>query len=772
MKLNQNEEYNNNNTSNSTSFKNNYIKDETNIELFNIRSTVATDSQLNSLNSLNSTEIIEIDSLLESASKENNKLLEILSTQNYILLKIKKSNFISNHYKTISFITKHLFFLILFYISTYYYLISLKGCPENSTMMWCLGHFGHWEVRVLIWYLNISSFTFSLIVYILINTSLYDKSKNNFTFEKIRNKALVYLARNYNPKKVIFGILLATFCYLLLYHDTGMDLYHHGGYNRIIFLISTPIFYYLISLFIYVLIQLHKDFKNTLMFLIIIFTVLFGFYKYLITGSCDYWKYGFKGTQLDNSDLSCVVPIPEICSFTIFDNLLDIPKLSGANCSDHSQYLYLSETVIPFSNLKYSNTEYFGYPRTEKWDMVKNTSYGIFQKHVLNNLVDMEDPNNNEIVEDIEFTLDFRNSTMSDKFKANLTLKKNYTLEEEMIKKHNEFISNNTKPLFNNVLVIFIDSLSRNHFRRKLPLTFDYLEQKYNNTEYNKKDISSYQFFKFSSLYPGTLANMAVMYYGNYPHNPSTSVLRYYKDAGYVLGSSMNYCGRETIDVEGEIQFYEQQHDHELAGLFCDPNLHSLQGPYSFFNGPYSMTKKCLWGKESVDWSIDYAKQFFSAYKNNSKFFRLSIIDSHEASGEMIKYDDEKILDLLEWYEKEGFMDDSLVMVMADHGFFMPGWIYEYFNFEDYHIEMTLPAYYMLIPNSNPYFKYMNYFSRMNEQNLLTTFDLHKCLEGIVHPSNEGWGICPFLGVQNTTSCDFFSIDSEWCRCFDKTKSD
>eukprot|EP00340_Litonotus_pictus_P012828 CAMPEP_0170539214 /NCGR_PEP_ID=MMETSP0209-20121228/103787_1 /TAXON_ID=665100 ORGANISM="Litonotus pictus, Strain P1" /NCGR_SAMPLE_ID=MMETSP0209 /ASSEMBLY_ACC=CAM_ASM_000301 /LENGTH=331 /DNA_ID=CAMNT_0010841079 /DNA_START=922 /DNA_END=1914 /DNA_ORIENTATION=- len=331
--------------------------------------------------------------------------------------------------------------------------------------------------------------------------------------------------------------------------------------------------------------------------------------------------------------------------------------------------------------------------------MVQNTSYGIFQKHVLNNLINLDDPLvDSALLESTEFRLSFWDSTDTEKFKAKLELKKNETLEAEMQKRRAEF--NGTELMFNNVLVIFIDSLSRNHFRRKLPKTYKFLEDKYNNTS-DDEEVSSYQYLKFSSLYPGTLANMAAMYYGNYPHNPSTSVLTYFKEAGFVIGSSMNYCGRETIDVEGEIQFTEQKHDHELAGLFCDPNLHSLQGPFTFFSGPYSMTKKCLWGKDSVDWSIDYAKQFFSAYRNNSKFFRLSIIDSHEASSEMIKYDDDKLYDFLSWYESEGFMKDSLVMVMADHGFFMPGWIYQYFNFQDYEIEMTLPALFMTIPKDN-----------------------------------------------------------------------
>jgi hypothetical protein len=610
-------------------------------------------------------------------------------------------------------------------------------------MMWCLGHFGHWEIRKLISYLNYSAISSSLIVYL--------------TKNKIFNLYISVIS------------LTPTLFYLLFIRDTGSDLYHHGAYNRLFFIPSFFLYYLINALLFYILRKLFCNFKKTVSSLFLCFLIIFLIFKYITYGTCEYWLYGFKGTKIDNDNLNCVVPTPEICSFKIFDNILDMPRFTGANCSDHTQYYYTKDTVLPYSNLKDSNTEYFGYPRTEKWDMVLNTSYGIFQPHVLKNLVDMEDPNiTDEVKNNVEFTLDFRNTNKTNKFNAELKLKKNFTLEKEMIKRREEF--NETVPMFNNVLVIFIDSLSRNHFRRKLPKTFEYLEKKYDNSN-NEDEISSYQFLKFSSLYPGTLANMAVMYYGNYPHNPSTSVLTYLKNAGFVLGSSMNYCGRETIDVEGEISFKEQQHDHELAGLFCDPNLHSLQGPFTFLNGPYSITKKCLWGKESVDWSIDYAKQFFTAYKNNSKFFRLSIIDSHEASGEMIKYDDDKLFDFLTWYEQEEFMKDSLVMIMADHGFFMPGWIYEYFNFKDYEIEMTLPALFMLIPKSNPYYKYLNYFSRMNEQSLLTTFDLHKCLESIVRSTNEGWGICPFLGVQNTTSCEYWSISNEWCRCFNHTKS-
>ena len=92
------------------------------------------------------------------------------------------------------------------------------------------------------------------------------------------------------------------------------------------------------------------------------------------------------------------------------------------------------------------------------------------------------------------------------------------------------------------------------------------------------------------------------------------------------------------------------------------------------------MAKKCIWGKEAADWEIDFTKKFFEAYKESNKIFLLSLQDSHEGSGEIIKYTEPYLLDLFNYLNSTQQLDDTLTILMSDHGFFMPWWIYQLFN--------------------------------------------------------------------------------------------
>lgn len=724
------------------------------------------DSDINTSDTLNK---IGLKLFKKSALVKNNKInniynstkfINIANTNKYYVLFVKQ---MPDYYKYITYkLLLIAFYIYLLYLSVSSYIASLEGCPEGSTMMWCLGHFGQWEVRILISYLNKSAFV-AAIIYIL-------SVKRIFKY--------VYS----------IPITVLVYSYLCLYYDTGMDLYYHGGYNRLFFCIFFVIFYILLRIIWYISIKLYNNFYKTISLLITIILLAYAYYLYIIHGSCDYWIYGFKGTKIDNSNSTCVVPIPKICSFTIFDDLVDVARLSKINCADHSQFMYSRDTIIPFTEIKYKNeTNIIGYPRTEHWDMQNHTAYGSFQKFVLKLMISMDtdaesedvkhwsefkveffDENNKEYIKKLNSNDTDKKSLLDEvgnlkKFNATLKLVKEDSIAEEAKEKRKNF--NETEVAFENILHIFIDSLSRNHFRRKLPKLYSYLENYYDVDNDSSKEFSSYQFFKFQSLYPGTVANMAPTFFGKYFGNEAVSVLDYYREAGFVTGSTMNYCGREFFDVEPGVNFSAMPVHHELSGLFCDPNLHSLQGPFTFFNGPYSVTKKCLWGKESIEWSIDYAKQFFTEYKDNSKYFRLANIDSHEATGEVIKYSDEKLLNFLKWYEDNGFMKNSLVIIQSDHGFFMPGYIYQYFNFQDYHVEMSMPVLNFLVPKSHKYYKLMNYYLRSNEQNLITAFDLNRCLEEFIRKDTDNWGICPFTDIQDQYDCEYWRIDKEWCRC-------
>lgn len=91
----------------------------------------------------------------------------------------------------------------------------------------------------------------------------------------------------------------------------------------------------------------------------------------------------------------------------------------------------------------------------------------------MKNVVDMEDPKlSKEIKDRIEVTVDY-NKTPA---KVSIDLKVDKKLIEDRAKIFKKY---NDKVLVKNVFYVFIDSLSRVNFRRKLPKLYKWFEEKH-----------------------------------------------------------------------------------------------------------------------------------------------------------------------------------------------------------------------------------------------------------------------------------------------------
>lgn len=680
-------------------------------------------------------------------------IIKVISNNDYVFFGVSKKflsfifpDFIVQRREVFTYFTLKFVFLIL---SIIFYIFSLEGCPKEQSLGKCMATADYKSMVILM-----KRLIFSLICCAL----------------------MIVLS-----KKHLYTIITAApiYIFLLFFYDNGTDLYNHGFYNRIFFLITLPLSVCIMLVIKIAIIGLFRNFKKTLSLIIIAYSIFYLAYYYLTLNTCDYWDKGFKKSFIDDSISSCKTMRPEICWFKILDGTMDLPKYLGQDCSDMSNYLLSKDLLISNSNLKSKNSKFIGFPRTENWDTIQETSYWVYQKNILKNLVDLEDiKTTQETIDNTEFTIDFRNSTIENPFEAKLILKKNYTLEEERLDKELKFLKNNEKPLFKNIFILFTDSLSQAHFRRKLPKTFKYLEERYYSREERKRDKNnnsrlgeitrSYQFLKFHAQSAATIENIIPLLFGKYKKEKGVSFFDHHKNAGYVIGTSNNFCSREMaeFDSNSNINIQFPRYDHEFNQIMCDPNLHSLDQPYSIFKGPYSMSLKCIWGKKSIEWTIDYAKQFFSAYRNNSKLYILGNMDSHEGSGEVIKYDDDIYLNYLKWLEEEGFMKDTLILLYSDHGFRMPGYLYGIFNFDDYNKEVYLPAVFMLIPTDIKGFEQIDHFMMENENKFMLPWDLYNCFELNVNNEVEyDFYQCPFFNVIEEKDCLFWELKSHECKC-------
>ena len=159
--------------------------------------------------------------------------------------------------------------------------------------------------------------------------------------------------------------------------------------------------------------------------------------------------------------------------------------------------------------------------------------------------------------------------------------------------------------------------------------------------------------------------------------------------------------------------------------------------PDSVFKGRGSVPKHCLYGKAMHNIIFDYAKQFWEAYPENRKFFRTHFSDAHEQSGELISYMDDDILDFLKHFHDKGYLDDTYLVILADHGshnvilkaFWLPD--------NSRNVENTHPIFLNLVKKDIP--KKNIEFLRSNEQSFMSHHDTYSTLKTIASgkPSNS-----------------------------------
>ena len=51
---------------------------------------------------------------------------------------------------------------------------------------------------------------------------------------------------------------------------------------------------------------------------------------------------------------------------------------------------------------------------------------------------------------------------------------------------------------------------------------------------------------------------------------------------------------------------YEWEYIDHNMNIACDPNNFNIEDQLGFFRGSYSVLRRCLYGKEIIDYSVEY----------------------------------------------------------------------------------------------------------------------------------------------------------------------
>ena len=325
-------------------------------------------------------------------------------------------------------------------LATILYRITLIGCHDSQFI--CLEKYPLGILKYLVIVIGISAFFYFL-------------------------QFLFFVQKKNNTKQILTTVGVIFF--LCFIYDTGVDLKSHGSYNRIMLFIFLLLFFILYLLYFSLMKVMRKHPLPFLILVVLLVAIINYKIKKLFENSCYNWSQGFNDTVIDNSIGNCKIYAPKTCYYEIFHGTFDFSRIFGETCEN-------TPNNNPYNTLDFitdKSAKFIGFPRTENFNFFPESKYKIIQKTVASKIINMEDPTISDgVKKNIEVTINYHKSPPEVK----IELKVNQDL---IMERANIFEAYKNKVLAKNVLYLFIDSLSRTNFRRKLPKLYSWLEAKH-----------------------------------------------------------------------------------------------------------------------------------------------------------------------------------------------------------------------------------------------------------------------------------------------------
>ena len=400
--------------------------------------------------------------------------------------------------------------IVLFIVSYYFYYLSLEKCLDGiaeCSTKW------NWII------LKIKQYIISLSINIVLISLII--------FQKISKFHLVH-----------FILVFALF----LYYSHHLDFQDHGGYNFIFFciILFLALLILLLLKFLYLILKIKYKYKIYSIILLFI-----SYNSFINPINCYDWPQGLNNTSIENDvkKYGCQIIFPKQCNYKILQYIQDLSKITHISCSKKTKNA--RNKLLSFSKSPYikNDTLKFGFPLTNvKEGLVNGIDIFILSKYTYKNLFDI-DKNIPDGYAKPEYLVDFSKDPTGE-----LTIKLNYnktlSLERKMLEK-------NSNPYSENILILYLDSVSRNNALRKLKKTTKFIEQfiSYkggNNKNYPNENFHSFQFFKYHSFLTRTADNFPQLFYGNIrTGNNLVRINKYAKENGYITSQASDWCAND-----------------------------------------------------------------------------------------------------------------------------------------------------------------------------------------------------------------------------------
>ena len=678
---------------------------------------------------------------LKNTREYNERLSYVFSKLAYTIFNNIKSN-----------LTKIISSIIIVIINAYgiyHYLLSLKGCQNSRAN--CLRYYS----------------------LVLMYDLFFEVLRAGISFSIICVMAFWRLTHFTN-------LFLIISLYLTIYlYDHGDTFSSHGYYNfygfNVVISILIPVLLYLS----YICKLFYQKLFKRLLYLItpVLFILFICYLRYLSLINCGGYHIGLNGVKIDDNPdkYSCFYDYPKKCYIDLLSPFMDYSYIGG-DCKTirdlKEQKTYFTYFLIPEN--KYENTTRFGFPitTTDEFSLKTQNNIKHFNERVSKSIIDMDKydkiPENESKPLKPEVILEFNKDNIGE---IKIEINKNETLEKE---RKELGLKYNSK--FDNVLFIFLDAFSREHFKRKFKKTTKFIE-KYMKPNKELDDYKAYQFMKYTAFDCFTQMSAQPMFYGE-KMDPVTSngtfILKHFKERGFVTGQSIDLCSRELFVTMNNClnKVIFSDFDHENVAMFCDANYYNRDNPYPFLQGGFSIIRRCLYGRDAFEYVIEYGTKFWEAYPNNKKFLRLAFIDPHERSEEVVKYMDEPLTQFLENLMKRKLLENTAIFFVSDHGNGMHGY-YRWIQADDFLFERVLAFWFMILHNYKDEEGINNL--KENSQTFLTPYDIFDTLSDIVfdevnmdvHTRNDlGYSVFRKIDAKSRTCMRYteWPLD-EMCHC-------
>ncbi len=526
----------------------------------------------------------------------------------------------------------------------------------------------------------------------------------------------------YKILSILHLLHIILFYIIVFIYSHGIDFDDHGYYNVICSISLIMILILLISPLNCIVYLVKLNNKIYIYIFILTSLIIFGLYllfsNYYI--NCNEWKYGLNNSFIenDNRKYKCQIRFPKNCPYKIGKYIFDNSKNNKTICNEK---IDTKKKIIESSESKFINSETkrIAYPlpnKNKKIHKVISLNSDEVMKFYKNNLIDLD---NQDLVHKVlknnnpEIIIDYTNNSFGDLI---IDLQYNKTLSEE----RKQFEINST-PYSNNLIVLFIDSVSRAYSMRSLKKTLKFFEKFMSykgshNDKYPSENFHSFQFFKFHSFGYYTRYNYPPVFYGKIKGKLVRNI-KYLKENGYVTCYINDMCHREPTNT-GHNMTDEEISDHEM--LICDPNMKHV----------FSSSKRCLYNKITASYALEYGEQFWKKYSENRKYLSINLEDGHEGTMEVLKYADNIIYNFFQNLYENNLLKSTSIFLISDHGTHSPS---PYYTTEFYHIERFLPMFYLICNDrKNISYEEQYYNINKNQQTLITGYDIYNTIGNLV----------------------------------------